>query len=74
MYVGRDMTELSMMSIHEWKDNELAYFHHGLQQMMLYLNAEGQSIHREIIQEIEERGGLKRNEADYTHGTKISYD
>ncbi|MDX8289083.1 hypothetical protein SLL00_04740 [Metabacillus indicus] len=74
MYVGRDMTELSMMSIHEWKDSELVYFHHGLQQMMPYLNAEGQTIHREIIEEIEARGGLKRGEADYTHGTRVSYD
>lgn len=74
MYVGRDMTELSMTSKQEWKDSELQYFHHSLQQMVPYLNAEGQSIHREIIKEIEARGGMKRQEADYTHGTKISYD
>lgn len=74
MYVGRDMTELSMLAKGDWRESELAYFHHSLQQMTPYLNVEGQSIHREIIQEIEKRGGLKRNEADYTHGTEVSYD
>lgn len=74
MFVGRDMTELSMMSKSNWKDSELAFYHHSFQQIMPYLNAEGQTIHREIIEEIENRGGLKRQEADYTHGTRVSYD
>ncbi|MBO1627300.1 hypothetical protein COE15_13925 [Bacillus cereus] len=74
MYVGRDMTELSMISKEEWKQDELAYFHHSLQQIMPYLNVEGQTIYKEIIKEIESRGGLQKNEADWTHGTKISYD
>ncbi|MFC7373630.1 hypothetical protein ACFQPF_18455 [Fictibacillus iocasae] len=74
MYVGRDMTELSMTSKKEWKDSELAYFHHSLQQMTPYLNEEGASIHREIIKEIEARGGLQRNEADWQHGTEQQYD
>ncbi|MFI8575714.1 hypothetical protein [Rossellomorea aquimaris] len=74
MYVGRDMTELSMIPKDEWQKSELAFFHHSLQQIVPYLNAEGQSIHREIVEEIENRGGLKRGEADYTHGTKVSYD
>jgi hypothetical protein len=62
MYSGRDMTELSMMSKVEWKDSELAFFHHSLQQVVPYLNVEGQAIHREIVQEIESRGGLNRDE------------
>jgi hypothetical protein len=74
MYVGRDMTELSMIPKSEWKDNELAYFHHSFQQIAPYLNAEGQTIHREIIEEIEARGGLKKSEATYTQGTRQSYD
>ncbi|TMU83616.1 hypothetical protein FGG79_19530 [Bacillus sp. BHET2] len=74
MYVGRDMTELSMIPKDEWKKSELAFFHHSLQQIVPYLNTEGQSIHREIVEEIENRGGLNRREADYTHGTKVSYD
>jgi hypothetical protein len=74
MYIGRDMTELSMMSKKDWKDNELAFFHHSFQQIVPYLNVEGQSIHREIIEEIEDRGGLSRQEADWTHGTRVQYD
>jgi hypothetical protein len=74
MYVGRDMTELSMVSKTEWKDSELAFFHHSMQQVVPYLNSEGQSIHRQIVEEIERRGGLNRNEADWTHGTKVTYD
>ncbi len=74
MYVGRDMTELTMMSINDWKDSELAFFHHSFQQIVPYLNAEGQAIHRDIIIEIENRGGLMRQEADWTHGTRVTYD
>ncbi|UZW66565.1 hypothetical protein OC195_00835 [Priestia flexa] len=74
MYVGRDMTELSMMAKTEWRDSELAYFHHSLQQIMPYLNTEDQGIHRQIVEEIENRGGLYRNEADYTHSTNVIYD
>ncbi|MBU8880599.1 hypothetical protein BGM26_16715 [Bacillus sp. FJAT-29790] len=59
MYDGRDMTELSMMSKTDWNDNELSYFHHSFQQIVPYLNAEGQSIQREIIEEIQNRGGLR---------------
>ncbi len=52
----RDMTQLSMMSKTEWTDEELSYFHHSLQQIAPYLNSEGQTIHREIIEEITHRG------------------
>ncbi|PEG14077.1 hypothetical protein COI51_01950 [Bacillus toyonensis] len=74
MYIGRDMTELTMISKNEWKEDELAYFHHSLQQILPYLNAEGQSIYKEIVIEIESRGGLQEGDASWTHGTKISYD
>ncbi|PFQ47091.1 hypothetical protein COK05_10885 [Bacillus cereus] len=74
MYIGRDMTELTMVSKNEWKEDELAYFHHSLQQILPYLNAEGQSIYKEIVVQIESRGGLQEGEASWTHGTKISYD
>ncbi|ADM36924.1 MULTISPECIES: hypothetical protein [Bacillus] len=74
MYVGRDMSELNMVSKEDWKNSELAYFHHAFQQIMPYLNEEGQSKYRELTQEIEARGGMKRNEADYSHGTRVSYD
>lgn len=74
MYVGRDLTELSTMSIKDWKKSELAYFHQSFQQIVPYLNAEGQTIHQDIVEEIMNRGGLKRQEADYTHGTEIPFD
>ncbi|MCA0989376.1 hypothetical protein [Guptibacillus algicola] len=54
----RDMTELSMMPKGDWENGELAFFHHSLQQIAPYLNSEGVAIHREIIKEIEQRGGL----------------
>ncbi|WP_209124064.1 hypothetical protein [Alkalihalobacillus sp. BA299] len=73
MYVGRDMTELSMMPKKDWSDKELAHFHKSLQQMTPYLNSEGVTIHREIIKEIEQRGGFNR-EADYEHGSQLHYD
>jgi IS30 family transposase len=60
MYNGRDMTELSMMAKSDWDTSELAHFHHSLQQIAPYLNSEGQTIHREIIEEIENRGGIKQ--------------
>ncbi|WP_042351748.1 hypothetical protein [Bacillus massiliigorillae] len=74
MYVGRDLTELSLLQKKDWKDSELQYFHHSLQQMVPYLNVQGQSILKQILKEIESRGGLHRNEADYTHGTELSID
>lgn len=59
MYNGRDMTELSMMAKTDWKNDELAFFHHSFQQIVPYLNAEGQVIQKEIVEEIQNRGGLK---------------
>ena len=55
MYDGRDMTELSMMSKTDWEENELNFYHHSFQQILPYLNAEGQSIYREVLEEIYNR-------------------
>lgn len=74
MYIGRDLTALQMISKREWKDSELAFFHHVFQQVTPYLNTEGQTLHREMIEEIEARGGLQRNEATYTNGTRVFYE
>jgi hypothetical protein len=60
MYNGRDMTELSMMAKTDWENDELAFFHHSFQQIVPYLNAEGQAIQKEIVEEIQNRGGLKK--------------
>ncbi|EIT84666.1 hypothetical protein A374_13280 [Fictibacillus macauensis ZFHKF-1] len=69
MYVGRDLTQLGMMSKKEWSDVELAHFHSSFQQITPFLNAEGVAIHRDIIEEIKARGGLASSEASYEHGT-----
>ncbi|MGG6432688.1 cytosolic protein [Anoxybacillus sp. D401a] len=74
MYIGRDLTALQMIPKQQWKDSELAFFHHALQQVTPYLNVEGQAMHREIVEEIEARGGLQRNEATYTNGTRVFYE
>lgn len=74
MYVGRDMTELTMMSKQDWTSKELAYFHQNLQQIVPYLNSEGVTIHREIIKEIIARGKMHPNEASYEQGTRDHYD
>jgi hypothetical protein len=55
MYDGRDMTELSMMSKTDWDTNELEFFHHSFQQILPYLNTEGQSLYREVLEEIYNR-------------------
>lgn len=72
MYAGRDMTELSMMAKSDWSDDELGFFHHSLQQMVPYLNSEGQTVNREIVKEITRRGGLERSDEGYKH--VVSYD
>ncbi|MDQ0256896.1 hypothetical protein J2S74_004318 [Evansella vedderi] len=74
MYVGRDFTELSMISKKEWTDKELAYFHYNLQQMVPYLNSEGVTIHREIVNEMIDRGGLNHLESNGTSGSRIHFD
>ncbi len=74
MYVGRDLTELSMISKQEWTKQELAHFHFNFQQITPYLNAEGLTIHKEIIHEIMSRGGLNPEEASYEHGSRIHFD
>ena len=58
MYIGRDMTELTMLLRNEWKEDEITFFHHSFQQIMPYLNVEGQTIYKEVVKEIESRGGL----------------
>jgi hypothetical protein len=63
MYDGRDLVELSMTPKTEWNDSELEYFHHSLQQITGYLNVEGNTIQKEIIKEIESRGGLHKHKS-----------
>lgn len=69
MYVGRDLTALSMEPKTSWRDKELGYFHYALSQTAPYLNAEGVTMLREINEEIKHRGGLEHKEATWTSGT-----
>ncbi|MBM7553845.1 hypothetical protein [Thalassobacillus pellis] len=62
MYDGRDMGELTMLSKHQWKEQELSYFHYALSQIAPYLNQEGTTMLREINEEIISRGGMKLKE------------
>lgn len=55
MSIVRDMTELSMISMADWNNTEIQHFHHSFQQILPYLNAEGQTLYREIMEEIERR-------------------
>ena len=74
MYVGRDLTKLTMESKKDWKEKELGYFHFALSQALPYLNAEGVTMLREINEEIEHRGGLVHKEATWTSGTHPTTD
>ncbi|MCA0971809.1 cytosolic protein [Halobacillus litoralis] len=69
MYVGRDLSALSMEAKSSWQEKELGYFHYALSQAAPYLNAEGVTMLREINEEIKQRGGLEHKEATWTHGT-----
>ncbi|MBH0231108.1 cytosolic protein [Halobacillus yeomjeoni] len=69
MYVGRDLSQLTMESKQDWQDKELGYFHYALSQSAPYLNSEGVTMLREINNEIKRRGGLTKREATWTHGT-----
>lgn len=58
MYLGRDLSELNMTPISDWEMEELSYHHYMMSQMSPLLNTQGASLHKEVIREIERRGGL----------------
>lgn len=58
MYQGRAFDELSMVPLSEWTMEELAYYHLRMAEMSPLMNAQGISLHHDLIREIEERGGL----------------
>ncbi|ELK48812.1 cytosolic protein [Halobacillus sp. ACCC02827] len=74
MYVGRDLSALTMESKQEWQDKELGYFHYALSQSAPYLNAEGVTLLREINNEIKRRGLKGSKEATWTNGTHTVID
>lgn len=66
MYDGRDLTELEGISPQMWTDEELAFFHHGMQQLSAYLNIQGNSRHKQILKEIERRGGWQKVDQSFS--------
>ena len=55
------MEALEDTPLPDWSMNELAFHHDVMAQLSGFLNAEGISLHHQIINEIERRGGLKNN-------------
>jgi hypothetical protein len=58
MYMGRDLEELSAVPLAEWELEELSFHHFMMSQMSPWMNAQGVSLHQQLIAEIERRGGL----------------
>jgi hypothetical protein len=56
--MGRDLDELSMIPLAEWDLEELSYHHYMMAQLSPLMNAQGVSLHHDLIKEIERRGGL----------------
>jgi len=74
MYVGRDLAELTMTPINEWKVNELLYFHHAMSELAAYLNTEGVSLHSKIIHELEARGPIGLDSGGWDHASQPIVD
>ncbi|GIQ69197.1 hypothetical protein [Xylanibacillus composti] len=58
MTQGRSMQELQTVSLQEWEREELARQHEIFSDLSPWLNAQGNAIHHQIIEEIERRGGI----------------
>jgi hypothetical protein len=59
LHLERKMEALEDTPLPDWSMNELAFHHDVMAQLSGFLNAEGISLHHQIINEIERRGGLK---------------
>nr|WP_246064935.1 hypothetical protein [Melghirimyces algeriensis] len=66
--MGRTLDELTGVPISEWDMEELSYHHFSMSQMSPLMNAQGISLHNQVIKEIERRGGLQSdNNAGANH-------
>lgn len=54
----RSMRELQTVRIREWEKEELVQQHQLFSDLSPWLNAQGNDIHHQIIEEIERRGGI----------------
>jgi len=64
MYKGRRLDELTGVPLSEWEPHELSQHHFSLSQLTPWLNAQGVSLHHQLIEEIERRGGLSMAAVD----------
>ncbi|HBZ80697.1 MULTISPECIES: hypothetical protein [Brevibacillus] len=74
MYIGRDLSELTMVPLSQWEINELLYFHDTFSQLAAYLSAEGASLHVKVIRELESRGPVGGDSGAWDHASKPIYD
>lgn len=74
MYIGRELSELTMTPIDHWQLNELTYFHHAMSELAAYLNVEGVSLHSKIIHELESRGPIGGDSGGWDHSSTVIYD
>ncbi|MDR6225828.1 hypothetical protein [Desmospora profundinema] len=58
MYMGRNLDELINIPLSQWEREELAYHHFAMSQLSPLMNVQGISLHHQLIEEIERRGGL----------------
>ncbi|ANE45431.1 hypothetical protein SY83_02810 [Paenibacillus swuensis] len=59
MYEGRPFQELMDTQMEEWQQHELEYHHSQMSDYSPWLNAQGTSLHGQIIKEIVNRGGIE---------------
>lgn len=74
MYIGRDLSELTMVPLAQWELNELLHYHDLFSQLAPYLSAEGASLHVKVIRELESRGPVGGDSGGWDHASKPIYD
>ncbi|MGQ7278199.1 hypothetical protein ACT91Q_09510 [Brevibacillus thermoruber] len=74
MFIGRELSELTMTPLSRWELNELLYYHHAMSQLAAYLNAEGSSLHARIVRELESRGPVGGDGGGWDHASSPIYD
>ncbi|QRG68513.1 hypothetical protein [Brevibacillus choshinensis] len=74
MYIGRELSELTMLPLDRWELNELMYHHHIFSQLAAYLSTEGASLHVKVIRELESRGPVGGDKGGWDHSSAPIYD
>jgi hypothetical protein len=74
MYIGRELSELTMTPLDRWELNELLYYHHIFSQLAAYLSTEGSSLHVKVIHELESRGPVGGDGGGWDHSSTPIYD